>query len=333
MKSQVEEVIKLNRIQLNSDLKKLEDGKIITHDEYKQIHDRLNADLDYYLKNQDIDFPGLEKMFFETIKSFENIKITQPIFLLMISNFHTITSQITMRQFPINQQDYAIQSKLNKVMNAWFDNYQNDSEKIADLITQINKEKEWNGYKDISASEYDEIISTITHIKNDSTISANELKKTLIDGMLKYCNGSVNSNLVILNIYKTVDRIKKLGLNDELSAIFNRNKIQPKELSYSEIKEQVTAQFKMLLAEKMITQPEFENYTQTIIQDVQFCEKNTDTTQIKTQLLSSLKKLKFAELDTEDREAITYWYFILSQKTKVDIKTDLNEWLYDFDTN
>ena len=37
--------------------------------------------------------------------------------------------------------------------------------------------------------------------------------------------------------------------------------------------------------------------------------------------------------DTEDREAKTNWYFILSQKTKVDIKSDLNKWLYDFDPN
>ncbi len=334
MKSQTEEIININRPLLNDDLKKLADEKIITQDEFKQIHERLNADLDYYLKHQDIDLKGLEKMFFETIKSFENIKINQAIFIVISSRtYHLITSQIAMRQFPIKQEDYAIQSQLKNVMNNWFDNYQNDSEKMADLISDINKQKELKIYADISSSEYDEILSTITRIKNETTISNHELKKILTDGMLKYCNKSNESNLAILNIYGGIDRIKKLGINKQLSEIYQKKWTKPKEPSYAEIKQQVSSRFKMLLTEEMISQHNFDTFTKTIIQDVDFCEKNTDKTQIKTQLLSSLKKLKTAELDTEDREAITDWYFILSQKKEVDIKIELNKWLYDFDPN
>ncbi|KFE97631.1 DUF4844 domain-containing protein [Chryseobacterium luteum] len=333
MKNQTEEIINLNRTKLNEDLKKLENEKTITQSESKQIHERLNSDLDYYLKHQDIDFAGLEKMFFETTKSFENIKVNQSIFLMIMSTYGNITSQIAMRQFPMKQEDYAIQTQLNNVMNNWFDNYQNDSEKIADLISQINKQKQTKIYSDISSSEYDDIISTVNSIKNDTAISDDELKKILTEGMLKYCNKSNESNLAILNIYGGIDRIKKLGIDKQLSDIYQKKCTKPKELSYSEIKQQVSSRFKMLLTEDMITQQNFENYTKTIIQDVEFCEKNTDKTQIKAQLLSSLKKLKKAELDTEDREAITDWYFILSQKSEVDIKSDLNKWLYDFDPN
>ena len=331
MKSQTEEMINLHRVNLNTDLKKMEEKKIINQNEFKQINERLNADLDYYLKHQDIDFAGLERMFFETIKNFENIKINQSIFFMIISTYGNITSQIAMRQFPIKQEDYAIQSQLNNVMNNWFDNYQNDSKKIADQISQINKQKQAKIYKDISSSEYDDIISIITRIKNDTTISKDELKKILTEEMLKYCNKSNESNLAILNIYSEINRIKKLGIDKQLSDIYQKKWTKPQEPSYPEIKLQVSNRFKMLLTEEMITQQNFENYTKTIIKDIEFCEKNTDKTQIKTQLLSSLKKLKTAELDTEDREEITNWYFILSQKSEIDIKGDLNKWLYDFD--
>lgn len=333
IKSQTNDAINLNRTELNEDLKKFEEDKIITQNEFKQINDRLNSDFDYYLKHKDIDLPGLKKMFLETTKSFENIKINQPIFSIIFSTYQNIASQIEIHNIPRKQEVYGIQTKLEDVMKNWFENHQNESEKLTDLIAQINKEKQWNGFKDISASDYDDIIGTITKIQSDTTISDNELKKILIDGMLKYCNGSVNSNLSILNFYASVDRIKKLGINDELSSIFDRNSTKPEELDYLEIIEQVNGQFKILLERKMITQPEFKNYTQIIVQDVEFCEKSKDTAQIKTQLLSSLKKLKIEERDTQEKEIITYWYFILSQKTKVDINSDLNKWLYDFEPN
>mgnify|MGYP003583518332 CR=1 FL=1 len=334
MKNQTEEIINLNRTQLIDDLNKLEEQEIITEAQSKQINERLNSDFDYYLEHRDIDLKGLEKMFFETVKSFENIKINQPIFIVISSRtYHTITSQIAIRDFPIKQENYVIQSQLNKMINDWFDNYQNDSEKIADVILQTNKEKELKSYADISASEYNDIISTLTRIKNDITISNEELKKILTDGMLKYCTKSNNSNLAILNIYSSIDRIKKLGIGKQLSDIYQKKWTKPKEPSYSEIKQQILGRFKALLTADVISEQEYENYTQIIIRDVEFCEKNTDKAQIKAQLLSGLKKLKPAELDTEDREAITDWYFILSQKTGVDIKSDLNKWLYDFDVN
>ena len=333
IKSQTDDAINLNRKSLYEDLKKLEDEKIITQNEFKQINDRLNSDFDYYLKHIDIDLPGLKKMFLETTKSFENIKINQSIFSIIFSTYKNIASQIEIHNIPRKEEIYAIQTKIEDVMENWFVNHQNESEKLTDLIAQINKEKEWNGFEDISASEYDDIIATITKIRNDTTISDKEIKKTLIDGMLKYCNGSVNSNLSILQFYASVDTIKKLGINDKLSAIFNRSKIKPEEIDYSEIKKQVTGLFKIMLADKLITQPEFENYTQIIIKDVEYCEKNKDTAQIKEQLVTSLNKLKIEEQDKKEKELITYWYFILSKKTDVDIKSELNKWLYDFELN
>ena len=333
IKSQTDDAINLNRKSLYEDLKKLEDEKIITQNEFKQINDRLNSDFDYYLKHKDIDLPGLKKMFLETIESLENIKINQPIFSIIFSTYENIASEIEIHNIPRKQEIYGIQTKLENVMKIWFENYQTESEKLTDLIAQINKEKELDAFKDISASEYDDIIATVTKIRNDTTISDNELKKILIDGMLKYCNGSVNSNLSILNFYASIDTIKKLGINDKLSAIFNRSKIKPEEIDYSEIKKQVTGLFKILLEDKLITQPEFENYTQIIIKDVEYCEKNKDTAQIKEQLVSSLNKLKIEERDKKEKELITYWYFILSKKTNVDIKSELNKWLYDYELN
>ncbi|MDR6969621.1 hypothetical protein J2X31_003654 [Flavobacterium arsenatis] len=333
MKNQTEEVINLNRTILTDDLKKLEEEKIITQSEFTQIKERLNADLDYYLQHQDIDFPGLEKMFFETIKSFENIKINQPLFSEISSTYGIITSQITMRQFPtIDKDDYEIGLKLNKVMNNWFENYQNDSEKLDDLIAQVNRTKQFKIHTDISDVEYDEMLATITKIKTDTTISATALKEILTDGMLKYCNKSNNSNLEILNIYGAIDRIKKLGIHDELSAIYEKKWTKPKEPSYAEMKQQVLGRFKILLSDEMITQQEYEEITKTIVADIDYCKKNTENKdKIKAKLLIGLAKLKDKLGDTEDREAIVDLYFILSQKTKVDIKSDLNMWLYGFD--
>src|SRR5690554_219218 len=334
MKSQTEEVINLNREKMNADIKALQQQQIITSKEANQIAERLNADLDYYLWHQDIDLPGLEKRFFETVNSFENIEITQPIFAVISGTYYMITGSISVKDYPkISKENFEVQPKLNTIMNNWFDNYQNDTEKIADLIAQINKQKELKIYTDISLTEYDEMISTITRIKNDTAISNDELRKIVTDGMLKYCNKSNESNLAILNIYAGIDRIKKLGIDKELSEIYQQKWTKPKEPDYSEIKQQTSSRFQMLLSEEMITKQEFTFYTKTIVGDVAFCEKNKDKALIKTQLLSSLKKLKMAELDTEDREAIVDWYFLLSQKSKIDIKNDLNKWLYDFETN
>lgn len=336
MKSQTEDIVNLNRTKLDEDLRELETQKIITSGEFNQMQKRLNADFDNYLKHQDIDLKGLENMFFATIKSFENIKINQPIFTVITSRtFHTITGRIAMRSFPkaIKQEDYNIQAKLNNVMNDWFENYQNESEKITDLIYQINKEKKLKIYSDISSSDYADIIATITRIKNDTTFSANQLKKILTDGMLKYCNKGMNSNLAILNIYGSIDRIKKLGIDDQLSAIYEKRQKKPEEISYGDMKLQITSRFKMLLREEMITQQEYEKFNKIIIDDIDFCEKNRDKALIKTQLLSSLNKLKTAELDTEDREAIANYYFVLTQKKEIDIKSDLNKWLYGFELN
>lgn len=326
MNNQTTEIINHNRTQLSDNLKKLESEKIISSPESKQISDRLNSDFDYYLQHQDIDSKGLEKMFLETTKSFENIKINQSIFTVIIISYHAITAQISMRHMPIKQEDYKIGVELVNVMNHWFENYQSEEEKLTDLITQINKEKQLNHYPDISAGEYDEIINTVTKIKTDTTISDTELKKILMDGMRTYGNKSNGSNLSILNMYDAVNRIKKLGISEELSAVYQKNQSKPTEPGYSEIKQQVLGRFKILLTEEMISQGDFELLTSTIIKDVEFCEKHIDKPEVKAQLLSGLKKLKTIELDTEDREAITDWYFILSQKTGVDIKSDLNTW-------
>jgi hypothetical protein len=326
MNNQTTEIINHNRTQLSDNLKKLESQKIISSAESKQISDRLNSDFDYYLQHQDIDFKGVEKMFSETTKSFENIKINRSIFTVIQSTYHAITAQITMRHMPMKQEDYKIGVDLVQVANQWFENYQSDEDKLTDLITQIDKEKQLNHYPDISADEYDQIINTVTKIKADTTISDTELKKILMDGMQTYCNKSNGSNLSILNMYDAVNRIKKLGISEELSAVCQRNQSKPKEPSYSEIKQQVLGRFKILLTEEMISQGDFELLTSTILNDVEFCEKHTDKPEIKAQLLSGLKKLKIVELDTEDREAITDWYFILSQKAGVDIKSDLNTW-------
>lgn len=331
MKNQTEEIININRELMNNDIKALQQQKIISETEAKQIQEQLNADLDHYLQHQNIDLPGLEKMFLETVKSFENIKINQAIFSVIIRAYGNITGQITMRNSPIKQEDYAVQSQLNKVMNNWFDDYQNESEKITDLITQINNQKQAKIYPDISSAEYDEMISTITRIKNDTTLSSDEIKKILTAGMLKYCNKSNDANLAILNIYNGMDRIKKLGIHEELMAIYQNKHSQAKVPTYAEMKQQVSERLKILLTEEMIDQLQYELLITKINKDIGFCESNANKELVKPQLLSSLKKLKAMELDTEDREAVAEWYFLLAQKSKINISKELNVWLYDFD--
>lgn len=100
--------------------------------------------------------------------------------------------------------------------------------------------------------------------------------------------------------------------------------------TYVEIKQQVANRFDMLLSEKRLTRQEYITYSQTIIEDITFCANNTDTALIKNRLLAGLEKLKTAELDTEDREAIANWYLVLAQTVKIDLKGDLNKWLYNF---
>lgn len=216
-------------------------------------------------------------------------------------------------------------------MNEWFEDYQNQNDKLTDLIVQIQKEKRLAVYKDIRSAEYDEMINTVNKIKNDSLISKEQLKEMLIAGMRKHANKSNNSNLAILNVYGAIDRIKKLGIEKELSAIYEKKWVKPKEPSYADMKQQVTGRFTVLLNEEHISQNEFTLLTNTIINNIEYCEKAATNSkeEIKGQLLKGLSILKPMALDTEDREAITDWYFILSQKKGLDIKKELNSWLYD----
>lgn len=321
MNSQTKQIIQHNRVVLNDELEKLEREKVLKPSEAKQIQERLNADFDYYLQHQHIDLAGLEKMFFATVKSFENFRITQPVFSRISSTYHVITSQ----------GDYAIQLQFNKLLNDWFDKYQTEAEKINDVVNQTIKTKQLKIYMDIPDAEYEEIIATLNKIKNDTTISDDELKKILKAGMLQYGNKSDNSNLEILNIYESVSRIKKLEISEDLLAIYNRNTTQSELPAYPEIEKQILGRFNVLLSEEMITQEEFTYYTQTIIDDVNFCAIHSDQPQIKPRLLLGLQKLKMAELDTEDREAIAHWYYVLSLKHKIELTSELNKWLYGFD--
>lgn len=98
--------------------------------------------------------------------------------------------------------------------------------------------------------------------------------------------------------------------------------------SYAELKNQITTRFKVLEMEEMITGEERKYLTGILISDVEFFENNSDTVALKNQVLISLKKMKTAELDTEDREAIAHWYFVLTQKKAINVEDDLNRWLY-----
>ena len=80
MKNQTKEIIDLNRTTLHEGLNRLENEKVINQSENIQIYKRLSGDLDYYIDHQDIDFTQLKKMFFETIQSFDNIRINQSVF-------------------------------------------------------------------------------------------------------------------------------------------------------------------------------------------------------------------------------------------------------------
>jgi hypothetical protein len=98
--------------------------------------------------------------------------------------------------------------------------------------------------------------------------------------------------------------------------------------SYAELKNQITTRFKVLEKEEMITAEESKYLTGILISDIEFFENNSDTVALKNQVLISLKKMKTAELDTEDREAIAHWYFVLTQKKEINVEGDLNRWLY-----
>lgn len=327
--TQTAEIISMNGKKITDELLKLQQENLISAKDASQLNKRLNEDLDHYLLHQDIDTKGIEQLFLESVKSFENIKINRSVFTVIQSAYHSITSQRMMRD-PA-KIDMTIQLNTNNMMNQWFENYQTDGDKLTDLITQVQKEKRLALDKDITAAEYDEMINTVNKIKNDSLISKEQLKEMLIAGMRKHANKSNNSNLAILNVYGAIDRIKKLGIEKELSAIYEKKWVKPKEPSYAEMKQQVTSRFTVLLKEEHISQNEFTLLTNTLINDIAYCESAAinDKGKIKEQLLKGLSILKPMALDTEDREAITDWYFMLSQKKGVDIKNELNKWLYD----
>lgn len=333
MNLQTEQIIDHNRIVLQEELKTLETEKLITPSESALLSARINLNYDYYLQHPNINLEELKKMFFDSVKSLESIRFNQEKFTILSSSFHAITGQISIRNFPnpIKQEDYVIQQQLNKVMNDWFDKYQTEDEKLEDVILSIENAKKKNIYTSISSDEYDEIIGTLNTIKQNKKLSKEDIKNILLEKMQKFCNKDANANLNLLNIFSSVSRIKNIGIENELNTIYEANRKPIKEPDYSELKKQMKARFNFLLSEGMMSQADCNLYNNMISSDIDFCQNTADKNLVKNRLLKSLTKLKDAELDTEDREAIVDTYFLLAKKKEIDIKKELNIWLYNFD--
>ena len=326
MENQAELIIGQHKIELGNDLKELQQENIISDIERKQLEGRLNQDLDYFLLHKDIDTTGIKNLFNATINSFENIKINQPVFYLIMGTYYQIASRRMMKDYP--QIDMSYQTYTNNLIYNWFDNYQTQDDKFNDLIYQVTKEKKMALYPEITPAEYDTMISTIVKIKNDTTIPKNVLKQILIDGMNKHANKNNDANLSILNIYGDIDRLKGAGAEKDLLEIYETRVTEPKELSYEELKQEVEKYCSFMLDEGLVSRSDYKLCIKTVISDIEFCENNNDKKDVKNRLLSGLRKLKFIFLETEDRETVAHWYFTLSQKRDIDISSDLNNWLY-----
>lgn len=333
MNMQTEQIIDHNRTILHEKLKTLETENLITPSESAILSERINLNYDYYLQHPDINLEELKKMFFDSVKSLENIRFNQEKFLILSSSFHAITGQISVRNLPnpIKQEDYVIQQQLNKVMNDWFDKYQTEDEKLEDVISSVDNVKKKKIYPSISSDEYDDIIATLNTIKQNKKLSKEDIKNILLEKMQKFCNKDEYANLNLLNIFSGVSRIKNIGIENELDTIYKANQKPIKEPDYSELKMQMTARFNFLLSEGMISQPDYNLYNNIISSDIDFCQNTSDKNLVKNQLLKNLGKLKDADLDTEDREAIVETYFLLAKKKEIDIKKELNIWLYNSD--
>jgi|GEM_PF-2318276 len=330
MQNQTEEIINLNRTKMVDGLKKLQEQNIITENEKSQLSQRLNQDLDHYLQHQDIDADGIDKMFLASVKSFENIKINQAVFLVISEAYYAIASQRMMKDFP--KIEMAIQTNTANTRRNWFEKYQKTEDKFADLILQIQREKKLAFHKAVTNEDFDDIIALVTKIKNDSTLTNATIKKDLIDGMEKYADKEDTAKSQIFNFYYGIAYIKNIEIINEINIYQNKNRKKPEPPSYIKLKSQTAGRFKVLLDEGMITAEQHNFITQMMLQDIARFEANAamDKDKAKERLLNILAKLKDEELDTEDREAISEIYFQLSQKAGVDINNNLNKWLYDF---
>ncbi|UIR56783.1 DUF4844 domain-containing protein [Sphingobacterium sp. SRCM116780] len=331
MQNQTQQIIELNKKQTKEETKKLQQQNVLTSAESEQLNNRLVQDLDYYLNHQDIDAKDITRLFKETVQSFENIKITHQVFIVIASTYYCISSQRMMRNYP-PKIEMEIQIQVNKAMNDWFAKYQTGNDRLDDLIIQVKNYKKLAFNKDIKADEYTVILNTLTTIRQDGLLTDETMKQMLLIDMAKYANRSNNSNLEILNIYNTVNDIRNLGIEKELTTIYDSNFMQSALPTYSQLKKQVTKRFKWMLQEDLIETEEYVLFTQTILSAIDFCEKSNDDDKevIKERLVKSIGTLSRSELETEDREAVVDWYYMLAEIKNVNINEELNHWLYPF---
>lgn len=236
-----------------------------------------------------------------------------------------------MRNYP-PKIEMESQQEVAKSMNNWFEKYQTNDDRFDDLIYQVANYKKQSAHKGLSSAEYDAILHTLTTIRNDSLIAKNTVKAMLIADMHKYCNRDDIVNLELLNIYNTANHLRQLVIEQELKAIYEANHVTIKPPSYKALKEQVNSRLKWMLSEQLISEKDCILFRNTIVADIDFCEQSKDKSKevIKTRLTKSLATLSSRALETEDREAVADWYFEFSQKVKVDIKDELNHWLYPY---
>ena len=331
MQNQVHQIVEHNKKQVITEAEKLQAEKVLTQAECEKIKSRLVQDLDYYLNHQDIGEAGITALFKETVGSFQQIKITRQVFTVITTAYYCIASQRMMHHYPPTIE-MEIQQQVNKAMNDWFEKYQTNDDRFDDLIFQVANYKKQSALKSITGMEYDAILQTLTTIRKDSMLAKDTVKAMLIEDMRKYCNRDNIVNLELLNIYNTVNQLRQLGIEQELKAIYDANFVPPTPPTYNALKSQVNSRLKWMLSEELITDKDYILFRNTIIADINFCEQAKEKSKlaIKTKLTKSLATLSSQALETEDREAVSEWYFELSKKMEVDIKDELNHWLYPF---
>lgn len=250
MKSQTKEIIDINKVTIKEMLDTLCKEKKIDGAIKKQIFTTLETDLNYYLAHQDINADEINALFLKAVNSFTNFRISRDIYITISMAYYAIASIRMLKDYP-PKIDMQLQTDVNKYIATWFDHYQTDAEKKAEMIalqklmdkqnTQIEALPKINdSYASLKAqmkkrltfmsaehlvavTDYplieQTIIGDIDFFEKDTTNNTAVLKPRLLSGLAKL-KGKIfetEDREAVVDLYYILSQKKAVDINKELN--------------------------------------------------------------------------------------------------------------------
>lgn len=305
----------------------------INKDNYELILKRLTTDCDAYLNSDDMTCDEIKAMVENTRLEFENLKINQELYSIIVETYFTIATSNQVRNLS-NVKEYCNPAES---LHAWYESGQTFDDRLDIARSKIKLMKSnAAGNKNITLKGMDSIVTAINTdidlIKKNPEDSL-QVYDILCKGISRFNEKNLDNSVIedIAGVYYMLAKVTTKDFNPIIDDFLNQNIKQPDPLTYDELKQSVQLRLDWMLDEDLISKKDHETLETIMLDDINtFFKGSQSKDQLMERIEMSLSKLKKIPLDTEDRESVAETYYYLAKHNDLDIGKKLDKWMYDF---